>query len=66
MIKIGDIFYVKKGTMSSEFDGVPVIIYMCDGHTCRARYQVPGIPVHSEWHFEKLTFSKYLERKVTR
>lgn len=66
MIEIGDIYYIKTGSIDPRLDGCPVIMYMKDdrfGEHWRGRYQHPGCLTHDWFSFSENTIWKYLEKR---
>jgi len=62
MVEIGDILYVKKGVMSTGYDGLPVIIFEKGPMYFRARYQYPNELIHDYWNLTEKDIVYYLER----
>lgn len=63
MIKLGDIFYVRKGVMSSDYDEMPVIFFNEMEGYYQLRYQKLGELTHSFWNIRKEDFFRYLEKR---
>ena len=66
MIKVGDILYVQKGKMGSEYNGMPVIICEVnefDYPSYEGRYQIPGHARHAAWYLSQTDINYYLETR---
>ena len=62
MIEIGDIYYAKKGMISSSVDGIPIIIFSnINGHY-QVRYQEMDKLTHNYWNMTEENISQYFER----
>ncbi len=63
MVKIGDVYYVKVGSVSSDYDGCPVIFFRRDREYWETRYQNRGELTHDHWMLTDADIPRYLEKR---
>ena len=62
MVELGEILYVKPGTVSLRYDRIPVVVFETRENFCRVRFVIPGEGYHGEWAFSLDDMRHYLER----